>query len=356
MVKSSDSLSPSSSTQSLSDDTQPLALATRVLEIEGQGILRCAERLRSSSQSSQAFEKAIVILRSSLEQGGKIIVTGVGKSGKIAQKIAATLSSTGSSSVYLHPTEGLHGDLGIAASGDAVLALSYTGNTDETVRLIPSLKNLKIPVIALGGNPRSQLAEQSDVWLDGFVEQEACPHNLTPTASTTLALALGDALAITLMQLRGFDAKGFAKNHPGGALGSRLNLTVSALMHAGDQLPWTHPAAAMSEVVVILTQKKMGAVLVAEDAEKAQKEGRKLLGMITDGDLRRALQHREKFFDLKAADVMTGKPVVARTTQMVKEALELMENRPSQIAVLPVLDEHDFCVGILRLHDIVRTL
>jgi arabinose-5-phosphate isomerase len=319
----------------------------RVLALEGRAILDCEARLTEGSPAARNLVQAIELLQSSLSQGGKIVVTGVGKSGKVARKIAATLSSTGSLAIYLHPTEGLHGDLGIVSPKDAVLALSYTGNTEELARLLPSLVSLRVRIVALCGNGQSQLAQRSDVWIDASVAQEACPHNLAPTTSTTLALALGDAIAVALMQLRGFDAKAFAQNHPGGSLGKRLSLSVADLMHTGAQVPVVAPGAPMDEVIVLSTQKKLGAVLVAE--------GPKLVGIITDGDVRRALTHRERFFSMKASEVMTRSPVSARPTLMAFEALELMENRPSQISVLPVVDERGNWVGALRLHDLVRT-
>jgi arabinose-5-phosphate isomerase len=318
--------------------------ASRVLELEGKAILNCAERLKGDGGTS--FRKAIELFQGALDRGGKIVVTGVGKSGKIAQKIAATLSSTGSLAIFLHPTEGLHGDLGVITRNDAVLALSYTGNTDELLRLLPSLQGMHVPIVGLCGNSHSQLAQKCDAWIDGYVEQEACPHNLAPTTSTTLALALGDAIAVALMQLRGFDAKSFAQYHPGGALGRRLNLTVADLMKKGDQIGCLPAHASMDEVVVTSTQKKLGAVLVVD--------GPKMLGIITDGDIRRALQHREKFFTLKASDIMTRSPVSTSPETMAHEALQLMENRPSQISVLPVIDGKGNWVGVIRLHDLVH--
>src|SRR4051812_15240842 len=270
----------------------------RVLKMEGQAILTCVERLKNGT-ASEPFKKALTCLHASLEKGGKIVVTGVGKSGKVGQKIAATLCSTGSLAVFLHPTEGLHGDIGVVCPNDSVLALSNTGNTDELLRLFPSLKRLGVSVIGMGGNPSSKLAEECDIWIDAQVETEACPHNLAPTTSTTLAQALGDALAVTLMQVRGFDAQSFAKNHPGGSLGKRLSLTVNDLMHRGDAVPVLGLHASMEEVVILSTQKQLGAVLVVE--------GERLLGIITDGDIRRSLQYREKFFQLKADAVMTRK-------------------------------------------------
>ena len=317
----------------------------RVLQLESQAILECSQRLLHG-KAAQALEKAVTLLHRALENGGKIIVTGVGKSGKVGQKIAATLSSTGSLAMFVHPTEGLHGDLGVVRSQDVVLALSYTGNTHELVQLLPSFKSRKIPVIGMGGNAQSKLAVACDAWIDAGVEHEACPHNLAPTTSTTLAMALGDALAITLMQLRGFDSTAFAQNHPGGSLGKRLNLRVEDLMHSGDEVPVVGPRALMEEVIIVSNLKKQGAVLVVE--------GPRLLGIITDGDLRRSLQHREKFFQLKAEEMMTQNPVTTHVGMMAQAALRLMEDRPSQIGVLPVVDEHGNWKGILRLHDLVR--
>jgi len=317
----------------------------RTLRLEGQAILDCAERLKRP-EHSEKMEKALTYFLNALEKGGKIVVTGVGKSGKVGQKIAATLCSTGSLAVFVHPTEGLHGDLGVVQSKDAVLALSYTGNTEEVVRLLPSLKKMSIPIVGLGGNPASHLASYCDVWLDGQVEQEACPHNLAPTTSTTLALAIGDAIAITLMQLRGFDSQAFAENHPGGSLGRKLSLTVRDLMHSAKDVATVTPDAPMEEVIVVSTQKRLGAVLVVD--------GPNLLGIITDGDLRRALQHREKFFQMRAREVMTVAPIAAQEEMKAQQALRLMEDRPSQISVLPVLNSEGKWTGLLRLHDLVK--
>lgn len=328
-------------------DIEVIREVIRVMELEGKSLLSCVERIRAGS-SGPGIARAVRLFKESLDRGGKIIVTGIGKSGKVGQKIAATLSSTGSLAVFLHPTEGLHGDLGVIAPNDAVLALSYTGNTEELVKLLPSFKSLRVPVVGLGGNPASRLAQQCDAWIDGAVEQEACPHNLAPTSSTTLALALGDAIAVALMQLRGFDARAFAKFHPGGALGNRLNLRVADLMHGGERLPRVSGDASMDEVVVVSTRHKLGAVIVAR--------GSRMEGIITDGDIRRALQFREKFFSMKASEVMTRNPVSVGPDAMAKDALAIMENRPSQISVLPVVDADGNIQGVLRLHDLVQTL
>lgn len=319
--------------------------------MEGAAILRCAEKLEvlgaEGSSARDAIQKALALMQVSLASGGKVVVTGVGKSGKVGQKVAATLCSTGSLAIFLHPTEGLHGDLGVLRSNDVVLLFSYTGNTEELVKLQPSIRALGVPVIGIGGNAQSKLAQQCDVWIDGFVEQEACPHNLAPTSSTTLALAMGDALAMALMQLRGFDANAFAHNHPGGSLGRRLSLRVADVMQKGDAVPTVNSSASMDEVVVAATQRPLGGVLVVE--------GIKLLGFITEGDIRRALKHREKFFELKARDVMTSRPVTVGPETMAKAALELMENRPKPINLLPVVDEKGSWRGIVRIHDLISS-
>lgn len=315
----------------------------KVLQNEGQAILECADRL--SREPAQKLEAIVGVLSTALDRGGKIVMTGVGKSGKIAEKISATLCSTGSLAVFLHPTEGLHGDLGLVRSEDAIIAISQTGNTEELIRLIPALKKRGTPIVAMCGRSQSRLAQMADFVLDTSVAQEACPHNLAPTTSTTLALALGDALAVALMQLRGFDAAAFAVNHPGGSLGRRLNLTVAEVMHSGPALARVSASAGAEEVIDVSTQKKLGAVAVMD--------GDRLEGLITDGDLRRALRHREKFFELRAHQIMTVRPITVRPEQMANEALELMENRPSQISVLPVVDSENHCVGLVRLHDLL---
>jgi arabinose-5-phosphate isomerase len=315
----------------------------RVLRLEGEAILTCAKRIEKDSHS---VLQALDYFSRTLDAGGKIVITGVGKSGKVGQKIAATLSSTGSLSIFLHPTEGLHGDLGVIRSEDCLLALSHTGNTEEVLKLIPAIHKKKVPIVGMGGNPDSQLARQSHVWMDAKVASEACPHNLAPTTSTTLALALGDAIAMALMQMRGFDASGFAQNHPGGVLGKRLHLQVSDLMHAS--FGQVSPEANMEEVVMESTKKSMGAIFVMKKKE--------LLGIITDGDLRRFLKYRERFFDLKAHEVMSVHPVTVTPETMAWEALQLMEKRESQISVLPVVDASGFCQGLLRLHDLLQSL
>lgn len=318
------------------------------LALEADAIRECMDRLKTGP-TGKTLEATVDIVRKRLDAGGRIVVIGLGKSGKVAQKIAATLSSTGSPAFFLHPTEALHGDIGMIGPQDTALALSYTGNTEEVIKLIPSLKNLGVPVIGMGGNPDSQLAKKSDHWIDAQVRQEACPNGLAPTTSTTLSMAIGDALAVALMKLRGFDAAAFAKNHPGGALGRRLTLRVADILRNDSEVAVVSEDASIDEIVISSTRSKLGAVLVAAT-------DRKLQGIITDGDLRRSLQHREKFFSFKARDVMTRKPVTVTPGMMAQEALELMENRPSQISVLPVVDSAGNWIGLVRLHDLIQSL
>lgn len=330
------------------NDADLLSEIRRTLTLEGDAILNAAHALENPSDPrAAAWVKSTKLLQSALERGGKIVVTGIGKSGKIANKVAATLSSTGSPAIYLHPTEGLHGDLGFVQAKDIAVAFSYTGNTEELLRILPAFKALKTPIVSVTGNPRSRLAELADAVIDASVGQEACPHNLAPTTSTTLSLAIGDALAVTLMKLRNFDAESFARNHPGGSIGRKLNLSVADAMQKGDAVGLVAEATPMDQVVVVATQKRLGAVLVVRD--------RKLLGLITDGDIRKALSHREKFFDLRAGEVMTKNPTTAISEMPARDALALMENRSSQISVLPVVDRDGDWVGLLRLHDLLQT-
>ncbi len=325
-----------------------LAHFQTALEIERDALNRFLDRAASNPEQNRAIETTIRTLNDALDRGGKIVVTGIGKSGKVAQKIAATLSSTGSLAIFLHPTEGLHGDIGLVSKQDAVLALSYTGNTEELVRLLPSLKQRQVPILAIVGNLRSKLAEEALAAIDASVEKEACPINLAPTSSTTLALAIGDALAVALMKHRNFDAQAFARNHPAGGIGKKLTLTVKEVMHSGNAVAHVPPTASMEEVIRASTEKKLGGVLVVE--------GERLAGIITDGDIRRALSHREKFFNMKAHEVMTRKPSTITPETLAHEALRMMEDRPSQISVLPVVDDRGRVKGLVRLHDLVRTL
>ncbi len=311
----------------------------KILSVEADAIERAAARL-----DKDAVENALEILSCC---PSKIIVLGIGKSGVIAQKISQTLTSTGTVAVFVHPSDALHGSLGVITKGDVVIALSNSGETDEILTLIPTLQNREIKIISIVGNINSTLARQSDVVLDASVDKEACPLNLAPTTSTTVALSIGDALAMTLMQSKGLTEKEFAENHPAGRLGKRLTLKVKNLMH---ESPDISPNANWLEVVKALSKYTLGAVNVVD-------ENKILIGIITDGDLRRTIEKTppENFSILKAEQMLTENPTVATPEMLAFDALKLMEDRPKQISVLPVVDENQICIGLLRLHDIVRS-
>jgi arabinose-5-phosphate isomerase len=305
--------------------------------------IECAARRLQPEQ----IEEAVKLL---VECRGKVILTGIGKSGFIARKVAATLTSTGTKSVFLHPSDALHGDLGIVELSDVVVLLSNSGETDEMLVMLPYLKHRMVPFIAIVGNINSTLARNADVVLDASVDKETCPFNLAPTASTTVALAIGDALALTVMQIKGLTPEDFALNHPAGRLGKRLTLKVADLMRTGSDNPTVSPAASWIEVVSAITRGGLGAVNVVKD-------GGALAGIITDGDLRRAIQKSNPadLQDLTAEVFMTSNPVTVTPNELAYTALQLMENRPSQISVLPVVDHERRSVGLLRLHDLVRS-
>jgi len=315
-----------------------------LLKAEAGAIGKAASRLRVED-----VDRVMGILSACT---GKIVLLGVGKSGIIAQKIAATMTSSGTAAVYLHPSDALHGGLGIVTSDDVVIMLSNSGETDELLELLPYLKRREAPVVAIVGNLKSTIAQRANAVIDASVDQEACPLNLAPTASTTVALAIGDALAMTLMQGKGLTETDFASNHPAGQLGKRLNLRVADLMHSGSKNPTIGMDASFMDIVSGITQYGLGAVNVVDN------EGR-LAGIITDGDLRRSLQRMGPrdlaFANLRCDDLMTHNPIVTNPEMLAFDALRLMEDRPSQINVLPVVDDNNQCVGLIRLHDIVRS-
>lgn len=310
-----------------------------LLKLESSAIERASTVLDRKS-----VERAIELLRSCKS---KVIVTGVGKSGVIAQKIAQTLTSTGTVALFVHPTDAMHGSLGVITRGDVMIALSNSGETDEILAIVPSIKERAVSLISIVGNTNSTLAAKSDVVLDASVDKEACPLNLAPTTSTTVSLAIGDALAMTLMEDKGLSAEDFASNHPAGRLGKRLTLRVSDLMH---ESPNIDPAANWIDVVQSISRFSLGAVTVADH------DGT-LLGIVTDGDLRRTIERTmpDELSALNARSMMTPGPITARCDMLAFEALQLMENRPSQISVLPVVDSAGKCIGLLRLHDVVRS-
>lgn len=308
------------------------------LRLEAAAIDRIAATI-----DAESAQRAVDLL---LNCRGKAIVVGVGKSGVIAQKIAQTLTSTGTVAVFVHPSDALHGGLGVVAPDDVAIVLSNSGETDELNAIMPSLKRRSACLIAITGNTNSTLARQADVVLDASVDKEACPLNLAPTTSTTVALAIGDALAMTVMEAKGLTPEQFAANHPAGRLGKRLTVRVADLMHSGSEVS---PSAGWLEVVRTISRHALGAVNVV-NADRA------LLGIITDGDLRRTIERADgtSLDGLSAEAMMTRSPVTTAPDMLAYDALRLMEERPSQISVLPVVDGDGRCVGIVRLHDIVR--
>ncbi|MCX5774501.1 MAG: KpsF/GutQ family sugar-phosphate isomerase [Fusobacteria bacterium] len=297
-----------------------------------------------SNMGDESIE-AIEIIRNCK---GKVVISGIGKSGLIGQKIAATLSSTGTTAVFLNSAEALHGDLGIVSKEDVVVLISNSGNGDELKSIIPVLKKQHISLIAMTGNLNSYLAAMANVVLNIHVRREGCPLNLAPMSSSTGALVMGDAIAATLMKLKGFKPENFALYHPGGALGRRLLLHVRDIMKKGEEIPFVTQEATMDEVVMELTVKKLGAVCVSENKKS-------LVGIITEGDLRRALLKKEEFFNLRAKDIMIKNPICATPDSLAADALGTMEERESQISVLPVLDSGDI-VGMIRIHDLLGKL
>lgn len=312
------------------------------LRLESSAIAQTADRL-----GREQVERVIELLTNCK---GKVVLLGIGKSGIIAQKIAATMTSTGTAALYLHPSDALHGGLGIVTADDVVIVLSNSGETDEVILMLPYLTHRRVPIVAMVGNLNSTLARRAEAVLDVSVDEEACPLNLAPTTSTTVALALGDALALTLMQVKGLTPDDFAINHPAGRLGKRLTLKVSDLMHGGADNPTIRLGAQWLEVVQRISSGGLGAVSVIDSRGL-------LAGVITDGDLRRAIQRLDHaaLEHLQCDELMTPSPVVAAPQMLAFEALQLMEERPSQISVLPVVDEAGVSVGLLRLHDIVRS-
>lgn len=320
----------------------PFSEVQNFMRLESAAIGETAARLDQSQ-----VQRAIDLL---LQCNGKVVILGVGKSGIIAQKIAATMTSAGTAAIYLHPSDALHGGLGILQPNDVVVVLSNSGETEEIIGILPHLRNRGTPLISIVGNTNSTLARRADAVLDASVDQEACPLNLAPTTSTTVAVAIGDALAMTLMKVKGITTDEFAVNHPAGQLGKRLTLRVADLMHDGEAAPKVGMGASWIEVVRAISSGGLGAVCVVDEVGR-------LAGIITDGDLRRAVEQtdHDALSKLTSEDFMTRRPTVAGPELLAVDALRLMEDRPSQISVLPVVDGDGLCVGLIRLHDIVRS-
>ena len=317
----------------------------RVLRVEAEALLAAAGSLGAG------FAKGVDTIYESLQRGGKIVVSGVGKSGNVAQKVAATLTSTGSMAVFLHPTEALHGDLGLLGSNDVLLVFSHSGSSQELLLMLPAAKSLCRGVVAVLGNAGGPIAQHAAAVIASSVSSEACPDNLAPTASSTLAMAIGDAIAMALKMKAGFGPDHFAKFHPAGQLGRRLLTVVGDLMHREGDFAVLPPSATMDDVVIALTKFRHSGVCIAEGATVGGKA--KLVGVIVEGDIRRALLRKEAFFSLKASDIMTRTPKAVHPETKAAEALDLMENRSGQLSSLPVVDDDGGCVGVLRVHDLV---
>lgn len=312
----------------------------RVLAIESRAIEDLINRIDSS------FEKAVNIL---YECSGRVAVTGMGKSGLIGKKISATLASTGTPSYFLHPAEGIHGDIGMLMHNDVVIAISNSGETDELIALLPVFKRIDLKLICITGKPESTLARNSDVVLDVSVKEEACPLNLVPTASTTVSLAMGDALAVALFEKRGFRKEDFAFFHPGGTIGRRLLLRVADLMHTGSDIPIVNEESGLKDVICEMTSKKLGVTTVVD-------KDRRLAGIITDGDLRRLLERESQkgtnIFGLRAKDVMTRNPKVVDRKALAVSAVQVMESY--SITSLVILNKDRTVGGIIHLHDCLK--
>jgi arabinose-5-phosphate isomerase len=318
------------------DPTRLLDRGAKVLATEAAAVAALAQRL------GPAFIEACRLI---LACDGRVVVTGMGKSGHVANKIAATFASTGTPSFFVHPAEASHGDIGMITRRDVVVALSNSGETEELARILPVIKRIATPLIALTGRPDSTLGRAATVVIDVSVAEEACPLNLAPTASTTAALAMGDALAVGVLEARGFTEQDFALSHPGGSLGRRLLLHVADVMRTGDGLPHVRPDAPLKEGLLEMSRKGLGMTTVID-------AGHKLLGVFTDGDLRRVLDRTLDLSGVSMRDVMTVQPKAVQPRMLAAEAVHLMETH--RITALPVVDDHNVVVGALNVHDLLR--
>lgn len=311
-------------------------LALAVIQVETQAVASLAERI------DDEFVAACKLM---FMCTGRVVVTGMGKSGHIAGKIAATLASTGTPAFFVHPGEASHGDLGMITRQDVVLALSNSGETEEVLTILPIIKRIGVPLIALTGNPQSTMAKFATAHIDVGVEQEACPLGLAPTSSTTAALVMGDALAVSLLEARGFTRDDFALSHPGGSLGKRLLLMVEDLMHAGDEVPMVSESALISDALLEMTEKKLGMTAIIDD-------NRRVVGIFTDGDLRRMLGRNFDIQNTPITEVMTSHCAVISADILAAEAMQIMEHK--KINALVVVDNEQRAIGALNMHDLIR--
>jgi arabinose-5-phosphate isomerase len=323
----------------------------------GRGKINLNDIIKNGKEVIRIEAEAIADLQNSINEdfvntvetifasNGRVVLTGMGKSGLIARKIVATLNSTGTAAIYLHPTDALHGDLGMVRSEDVVILISKSGGTEEISNLLPMLKRMNVKLIAMCGNKESKLARECDLFLNIAVKEEACPYDLAPTASTTATLALGDALAVSLLKKRNFTAKDFAFLHPGGSLGKRLSLKIKEVMITGEKIPKVNIETSIKDVIIEITSKRLGTTCVLDEAGK-------LAGIITDGDLRRLLEITLDITGLKASDVMTTKPKVFKADYLASFALQQMEN--FKITSLVIVDDQNIPVGIIHLHDLIN--
>ena len=318
------------------DPTALQQMGRKVLEIERDAVAALLPRINGD------FVHACQIM---LRCSGRVVVTGMGKSGHIANKIAATLASTGTPAFFVHPGEASHGDLGMITKGDVVLAMSNSGETNEILTILPLIKRMGAPLIAMTGRPTSTLAKTADVHLDVSVAQEACPLNLAPTASTTATLAMGDALAVALLEARGFTPEDFAMSHPGGTLGRKLLLKISDLMHKGERLPRVSPQASLSDALLEMTRKGLGMTAIVDAQDQ-------VVGVYTDGDLRRTLEHGIDVRTAKIVDVMTTGGKTVKADHLAAEAVQLMEKH--KITALLVVNEAGKLVGAIHMQDLLR--
>ena len=317
-------------------DNKILRTGKNVIKIEAEAVANLEKSINKD------FVKAVDTIYASK---GRVVLTGMGKSGLIARKIVATLNSTGTAAIYLHPTDALHGDLGMVRKEDVVMIISKSGSTDEIAKLLPMFKRLGVKLIAMSGNPDSSLVKESDIFLNISVKEEACPHDLAPTSSTTATLAMGDALSVTLLQKRGFTAEDFALLHPGGSLGKRLSLKIDEIMIKGDGVPVVNESSSIKDIILEMTSKRLGTTCVVD------KNG-KLTGIITDGDLRRLLEKTMDVKNLVATHIMSKNPKVTDKDYLASFALQIMESH--KITSLVVTDRDKKPIGIVHLHDLVN--